>query len=152
MADVRYALKRSEFEDGQGFVVVRLSDYQLLSWRTLPKSHGIESINIVGEQFYNPGIRDPSFAPGARVLLEREPQNQFDPNAVAVWNAAGSVQAGYLPREDAKRLARSWGKGGPLRVYSIWETLDRKQRVGLRLLLLREGAPIDGAGLTDAFK
>jgi len=152
MGDVKYALERAEFENGRGFVVVRLSDFERLSWHTLPRSHGLESINVVGEQFYSPGIRHPSFAPGSLLSLQREPQNQYDPNAIAVWNADRSVQAGYLPKEDAARHARKWGEGAPIRAYAMWEILQGDERVGLRVLLLSEGASIDGAGLADSFE
>src|SRR5688572_28522636 len=106
-----YSLSRAEFEAGRGFVVVRSSDGQRLQWQTLPRLAGLESVSVVGEQYYALGLRDRSFAPGQRLMLMRQPQNPHDSNAVAVFNSGGSLQVGYLPREDAKRIARTLDKG-----------------------------------------
>lgn len=56
--------------------------------------------------------------------MQREPTNQYDPNAIAVWNAARTLQAGYIAREDAKRLAKKLDRGELFRVLSIWETFE----------------------------
>jgi HIRAN domain-containing protein len=135
-----YALERSEFENGRGFVVMRVADGQHLRWQSLPRGDGLESVNVVGERYRLDAIQDPCFAPGNEIMLEREPANQYDPNAIAVWNAARTVQAGYIPREDASRLAKKLDRGERFRVLTIWETLEGDRRTGIRLLLLGEGA------------
>ncbi len=84
MSDFDYTLKRSEFENGRGFVVVRLADGQHLRWQSLPCGEGLESVNVVGEQYRSDAIQDPCFAPGNEIALEREPSNPYDPNAIAV--------------------------------------------------------------------
>jgi hypothetical protein len=34
-----------------------------------------------------------------------EPENEHDPNAVAIWNQERTLQVGYVPREMAAELA-----------------------------------------------
>jgi hypothetical protein len=77
-------------------------------------------------------------------MLEREPSNQYDPNAIAVWNAARTLQAGYIPRDDAARLAKKLDRGEHFRVLTIWETFEADRRTGIRLLLLGEEARCGG--------
>jgi hypothetical protein len=143
-----YSLAQAEFDDGRGFVVVRNSDGQRLQWRGLPRKAGLESINVVGEQYYALALRDQSFTPGRRLVLQRQPQNPFDTNAIAVFNSDASLQVGYLPREDAKRLARVLDKGTRLDAFSIWEVLDGGRRVQVRVLLIKPGSSIDLSALT----
>ena len=137
-------MRRSEFENGRGFVVVRLADDQHLRWQSLPREEGLESVNVVGERYRADTIQDPCFAPGNEITLEREPTNQYDPNAIAVWNAAHTLQAGYIPRDDAKRLAKKLDMGERFRVLTIWETFKGDRRTGIRLLLLGEEASCRG--------
>jgi hypothetical protein len=45
---------------------------------------------------------------GDRLLVRREPQNKYDANAISVWlpyQNGPALQAGYVPRSDAKILA-----------------------------------------------
>ncbi|KAJ5134623.1 hypothetical protein N7526_005988, partial [Penicillium atrosanguineum] len=55
---------------------------------------------IVGVRFYN-GVA----TPGEHVILKREPQNQYDPNAIRVDNVMGA-QIGHIPRGLAAKLAK----------------------------------------------
>jgi hypothetical protein len=54
-----FGLERSEFENGCGFVVVRLADGQHLRWQTLPRGEGLESVNVVGERYRLETLQDP---------------------------------------------------------------------------------------------
>ena len=74
-------------------------------------------------------MRDSSFDPGERLTLVREPENEHDPNAIAVWNAERTLQAGYVPRDVAAELA-----GDELAV-SLWRAGE-----GLRVLLVPPGS------------
>ena len=84
---------------------------------------------------FRPGnIDDASFDPGRRLALVREPENEHDPNAVAVWDAEQRLHAGYVPAEAAPELR------GDEQAVSLWEFRDDDgRRVGLRVLL----APAD---------
>ncbi len=57
-----------------------------------------------------------------------------------MWNSGRTLQAGYIPRDDAKRLAKKLDKGERYRVLTIWETFEADRRTGIRLLLLSEHA------------
>jgi hypothetical protein len=70
---------------------------------------------IVGTQ-YHPGgqTRLNVLRRGDLVVLERQPENPFDSNAVAVRH--GGIMLGYLPRQSAVYVARSLDAGATLRV------------------------------------
>ena len=69
-----------------------------------------------------------------RAELVREPENEHDPNAVAVFDAARTLQAGYVPADVAPALR------GDEQALSIWEFRGEDgTRIGLRVLL----APAD---------
>ena len=70
-------------------------------------------------------LDDRSFDPGRSLALVPEPENEHDPNAVAVWNEQRTVQLGYVPREVAPQL-----RGGE-QAISLWR-LDG----GLRVLIV----------------
>jgi hypothetical protein len=110
----------------------------------LPRGEGLESVSVVGERFRLDTLQDPSFAAGNAITLVREPANPYDSNAIAVWNAARTLQAGYIPRDDAKRLAKKLDSGQHFRVVIIWETFDSNRRIGIRLLLVGEEASVKG--------
>ena len=75
---------------------------------------------------FRPGIvEDASFDPGRRLALVREPENEHDPNAVAIWNNERTLQAGYVPREMAVVL------GGDEQAVSLWRVEG-----GLRVLIV----------------
>ena len=73
-------------------------------------------------------------APGRALSLRPEPSNEYDPNAVAVYDAARRVQAGYVPADVAPSLR------GDEQAVSLWEFRGEDgARIGLRVLL----APAD---------
>jgi hypothetical protein len=85
-------------------------------------------VAVAGVTFRPGAVDDPSFDPGRRVALVPEPDNEHDPNAVAVWNEERTVQAGYVPREVAPELS------GDEQAVSLWRVEG-----GLRVLI----APAD---------
>ena len=89
-------------------------------------------------------IRRSIRAGGSRSSPSRE--NEHDPNAVGIWNEERTLQLGYVPREDAPRLA------GDEQAVSIWRTeggLARPDRARGRL----DRAPaIDSAAVAYEFK
>ena len=86
-------------------------------------------IPVAGVSFRADDVRDGSFDPGNRLALVREPDNEHDPNAVAVWNEERTLQAGYVPRETAAELS-----GDELAV-SLWRAGE-----GLRVLVVPRGS------------
>jgi hypothetical protein len=84
----------------------------------------IRVVPIAGVTFRPGVVDDPSFDPGRRLALVPEPDNEHDPNAVAIWNEARTLQAGYVPRELAPEL------GGDEQAVSLWRVEG-----GLRVLI-----------------
>jgi hypothetical protein len=89
----------------------------------------IRVVAVAGVSFRPEAVADASFDPGQRLALVPEPENEHDPNAVAVWNAERTLQAGYAPRELAADL------DGSEQAVSLWRASE-----GLRLLLVPRGS------------
>jgi hypothetical protein len=86
-------------------------------------------VPVAGVSFRPGAVEDPSFDPGRRLALAREPENEHDPNAVGIWNEERSLQAGYVPREVAPELR------GDEQAVSLWRVEG-----GLRVLIVPAGA------------
>jgi hypothetical protein len=82
-------------------------------------------VPVAGVTFRPGKIEDASFDPGRRLALVAEPDNEHDPNAVAIWNEERTLQAGYVPREVAGEL------GGDEQAVSLWRVEG-----GLRVLIV----------------
>ncbi len=94
----------------------------------------VRVVKLAGASYRADALQDEAFSPGRRLVLVPEPENEHDPNAVAVWDAERRVQAGYVPAEVAPEL------GGDEQAVSLWEFRgDDGPRIGLRVLL----APAD---------
>jgi hypothetical protein len=94
----------------------------------------VRVVKLAGASYRADALQDDAFAPGRRLTLVREPENEHDPNALAVWDAERRLQGGYVPAEVAPELR------GDEQAVSLWEFRDEQgARIGLRLLL----APAD---------
>ncbi|HEX2433561.1 MAG TPA: HIRAN domain-containing protein [Gaiellaceae bacterium] len=80
---------------------------------------------VAGVSYRPEVLPDPSFDPGRRLALVPEPENEHDPNAVAIWNEERTLQAGYVPREATEQLT------GDEQVVSLWRVEG-----GLRVLIV----------------
>lgn len=134
---------RAEWLDGDygaGWVIVREEDDQRLRWETLPKSDGLEAIKVVGTSYREDALQSPTFAPGKRLALIREPDNPHSESgdATAVYDASAEVQVGYVPSEDAASIAPRLDEGEEIRAYSMWESRKGGRRTGLRMLLVSD--------------
>jgi hypothetical protein len=90
----------------------------------------IRVIAVAGVSYRFDALQDDGFAPGRRLELVAEPENEHDPNAIAIWDAERRVQAGYVPAEVARDLrADEW------QAVSLWEFVEDGRRGGLRVLL-----------------
>jgi HIRAN domain len=90
----------------------------------------IRVIAVAGVSYRLDALQDDAFAPGTRLALRPEPDNEHDPNAIGIWDETGHVQAGYVPAEIAAELdADEW------QAVSLWESRDADGRRGLRVLL-----------------
>ena len=91
-------------------------------------------MKVAGASYRVEALQDEAFAPGRRLALVPEPENEHDPHAVAIWDGERRLQAGYVPAEVAPELR------GDEQAVSLWELRGEDgRRVGLRVLL----APAD---------
>ena len=84
----------------------------------------IRVVPVAGVSYRADALDDPSFDPGQPVALVPEPDNEHDPNAVAIWNAERTLQLGYVPRDVAPELR------GDEQAVSLWRVDG-----GLRVLI-----------------
>ena len=90
----------------------------------------IRVVKAAGVSFRLDALQDDAFAPGHRLALVPEPDNEHDPNAIAIWDEDRRVQAGYVPAETARGLdADAW------QAVSLLEFHEDGRRAGLRVLL-----------------
>jgi HIRAN domain len=95
----------------------------------------IHVIKVAGISYRLDAVQDDAFAPGKRLALVPEPDNEHDPNAIGVWDAERRLQAGYVPAETAAVLdAEAW------QAVSLLEYFDEGRRAGLRVLLAPKSA------------
>ena len=91
-------------------------------------------VKLAGASYRMEALQDDAFAPGRRLVLVREPENEHDPNAVAVFDVERRLQVGYVPAEVAPELH------GDEQAVALWEFRgDDGARIGLRMLI----APAD---------
>jgi hypothetical protein len=110
---------------GAGYHLRDAATNEVVAWED-PR---VRVVAVAGVSFRPEAVADPSFDPGARLVLVREPENEHDPNAIGIWNEQRSLQAGYVPRDVAPELA-----GDELAV-SLWRAGE-----GLRVLLVPAGS------------
>ena len=84
----------------------------------------IRVIPVAGVTFRPRNVDDATFDPGRRLALVREPDNQHDPHAIAIWNEERTLQAGYVPAAVARELS------GEEQAVSLWRVDG-----GLRVLI-----------------
>ena len=90
----------------------------------------IRVVKVAGVSYRMDALQEDAFAPGRPLALVPEPDNEHDPNAIAVWDEHRRVQAGYVPAEIARDL-----ESGEWQAVSLWEFFEDGQRGGLRVLL-----------------
>jgi hypothetical protein len=94
----------------------------------------VRVVKLAGVSYRADALQDDAFAPGKPLALVREPENEHDSNAIAVYDAGRRLQAGYVPADIAPELH------GDEQAVSLWEFRgDDGRRIGLRVLL----APAD---------
>ena len=87
-------------------------------------------VKVAGVSYRLEALADEAFTPGRRLALVPEPENPYDGGAVAIWDEARRLQAGYVPAELAPRIDVS------AQALALWEFRDEAgRRVGLRVLI-----------------
>jgi hypothetical protein len=94
----------------------------------------VRVVKVAGTSYRGEALQDDAFAPGRRLALVGEPENEHDPNAVAVFDAERRLHVGYVPAEIAPELR------GDEQAVALWEFRGEDgERIGLRMLI----APAD---------
>ncbi|MGI9113315.1 MAG: HIRAN domain-containing protein [Gaiellaceae bacterium] len=89
----------------------------------------IRVVPVAGVSYRIEALDDSAFDPGRRLALVPEPQNEYDSNAVAIWNEERTLQLGYVPAAIAPELA------GDEQAVSLWRVDG-----GLRVLIVAADA------------
>lgn len=79
--------------------------------------------HIAGTSHLNLEETEPTLKPGDRFILKREPENQFDHFATAIYTA-DKIKLGYLPMHINESTARLLGAGKQL--FGALETKEWK--------------------------
>jgi hypothetical protein len=97
---------------------------------------------VAGVQHYGNAVGDRCFAHGSTTQLIPEPQNQYDPNAVGVWDSRGRVQVGHIPADCCREVAARISRGEHLVGHVVREIRRNSKsgpRTGLHLLVVPVG-------------
>ena len=97
---------------------------------------GLRVVGVAGAgRHHADAIDSDAVKPGSPLELRRQPDNEHDPNAIAVH--AGDAQIGWVPREVAAELAAELDEGRPWSALVLREQRrsPRDPRHGLTMLL-----------------
>jgi hypothetical protein len=92
-------------------------------------------VPVAGASYRLDALADDAFAPGSELALVPEPDNEHDPHAIGIWDAARRLQAGYVPADSTAHVPER------ATAFSLWEFRDENgRRVGLRALIVAADA------------
>jgi hypothetical protein len=110
---------------------------------------GLRVAGVAGAgSHHGEALQSDAAVPGAVLELRRDPDNEYDSNAIAVHAAGGGEQLGFVPREIAEELAPRLDAGEPWSAVVLREqrASPRDPRTGLTMLL----APAESIELRPA--
>jgi hypothetical protein len=111
---------------GDGFRLRNAATEELLR----EEDSRIRIVHVAGASYRLDALQEDAFAPGKRLALVGEPDNEHDPHAIGIWDAAHRAQAGYVPADVARELdPAEW------QAVSVREFFEGGKRLGLRVLL-----------------
>jgi hypothetical protein len=107
---------------------------------------GLKVSGVAGAGRHHAGALQGEVGPGTALELRRDPDNEHDPNAIAV-HAPGGEMLGFVPRAVAEELAPQLDRGTTWTAVVLREqrASPRDPRTGLTMLL----APGDGIELEE---
>ncbi|GAB2496702.1 hypothetical protein GCM10027063_39700 [Promicromonospora xylanilytica] len=118
-------------DDGAGIVNPRSARIHSL---------GIYCFGLRGSSYQGSAIKRGDYRPGETVQLVREPDNEHDPNAVAVHATGAAKRGGYVNKMNAKRIASRLDRGEELSAISVRG--DRPGKEELRPVILVASPPV----------
>lgn len=80
---------------------------------------GLYCFRIRGVTFHVAAVKSGDFHLGTPVRLVREPNNQHDPNAIGVYASGARRPAGYVNKQNARRLAKRLDAGEKYAAISV---------------------------------
>jgi hypothetical protein len=121
-----------------GFSVVDPESGQFLA-RDAPElaERGLRTAAVAGAaRHHAEALASDAVEPGRALILRRDPGNEYDPNAIAVFSSDGD-QVGFVPREVAEELAAQIDAGKPWAAIVLREQRGspRDPRTGVTMLL-----------------
>jgi len=97
---------------------------------------GALTLTLAGTSHTKEDLDNPSFAPGNQLILIPEPDNPYDPNAIAAWDLSQSYKAGYIPAHYTPEILDDLEDGHQLETVILSTSLDRQgKRNGLHILI-----------------
>ena len=102
------------------------------------RERGVHVSHVAGAgAHHTEALMSEAVAPGAPLLLRRDPDNPHDHNAIQVHPADGGEQVGWVPRELAAELAPALDAGAPWSAVALREqrASPRDPRTGVTMLL-----------------
>jgi hypothetical protein len=132
--------KRASRVIGRGYA------FRGLDYDEAPEGYG--STKVAGVSHRQGALQNAAFDPLRPVSLIPEFDNRYDENAIGVWDAAGRLQIGYLPKEVAVRWAPFVRDGYPLAGCVLYEWRQRRsnERCGVRLLFAAHAFRVEVTG------
>jgi hypothetical protein len=127
-------------------VVNRLEDSQDLRWQGLRGEGGLWAFQVAGTSYRSTDLQAGDFTPGSGILLIPEPTNQYDPNAIAVWDHTRTHHIGYVPKDHLDDIGPILRSGKPYGCIVLWENREDGRRVAIRVLLAKGGARVSVPG------
>jgi hypothetical protein len=103
-------------------------------------ARGLRIVAVAGAgRHHAAALAGEDVGPGRPLRLQRDPANEHDPNAIAVY-AAGGEQVGWVPREVAADLAGALDRGQRWSAIVLREQRrsPREPRHGLTMLLAQD--------------
>jgi hypothetical protein len=100
-------------------------------------AQGLRVVGVAGAgRHHAAALHSDAAAPGRPLTLRRDPDNEHDPNAIAV-DASDALQVGWVPREIAAELAPELDGGAEWSAIVLREQRrsPRDPRHGLTMLL-----------------
>jgi hypothetical protein len=99
---------------------------------------GLRVAGVAGaDAHHGDALQSEAVAPGRPLELRRDPGNEHDPNAIAVYPEGGGEQVGWVPRELAAEVAPDLDAGREWSAVVLRErrATPRDPRTGLTMLL-----------------
>jgi hypothetical protein len=101
-------------------------------------ARGLRVCGVAGAaRHHAEALASASLEPGSRVELRRDPENEHDPNAIAVYSPGGGDQLGWVPRELSAEIAPFIDAGQSWSAVVLREqrASPRDPRTGVTMLL-----------------